>query len=446
MSNAFDPFIPEWWAMGALAILNEKLVAVPLVNRDFSDEFAKGGQVVNTRRPRKMTATRKHKTTAIVAQDVGADNVLIPLNQHIYNSFTVHDLDQQFSMADLIQTYLAPAGFALARMADRVVLGQMAQFLYAGNVAGNTANRVYENIVDTRTLMDNNLAYEDGRHLILNPNVEGKLLKDVNLITQYAAGTTQALRAGIVGNLVGIDLYKTQNLFQLALNTGATGVTSLTVKAAKSAGATTFQSAAQSSVATVAGDWLLLAGQPYEVSVVAGSGDPYTFTLTKALRNDISTSQVAYVFKPVTLNADYALAWGEPIVLNPQANEYVPQIGQMIKLNGFVYTVIDIPAANTLLLDRPLDAAVTSGGNKVASIPNGSYSFAFHRDAMTVAIRPLAPTKAGAGALSAVASANGLTVRAQMWYNGGTQNMQVSLDFLMGIQTLDLNLGAVMVC
>lgn len=445
MANTFDPFIPEWWAMGALAILNEKLVAVPLVNKDFSEEFAKGGQIVNTRRPRKMTATRKHKTTAIASQDVGADNVPIPLNQHIYNSFTVHDLDQQFSMTDLIQTYLAPAGFALARMADRVVLGQMAQFLYAGNVAGNSANRVYENIVDTRTLMDNNLAYEDGRHLILNPNVEGKLLKDVNLITQYAAGTTQALRAGIVGNLVGVDLYKTQNLFQLALNTGATGVTSLIVLAAKSAGALTFVSTAQSGVATVAGDWVIFAGQPYEVASVAGSG-PYTFTLTKALRNDLATSQVGYVFKTMTLNADYASAWGEGIVLSPQSNEYAPQIGQMIKLGSFVYTVIDTPASNTILLDRPLDSAITAAGTRVASIPNGSYSMAFHRDAITVAIRPLAPTKAGAGALSAVASANGLTVRAQMWYNGSSQNMQVSLDFLMGIQTLDTNLGAVMVC
>lgn len=445
MANTFDPFIPQWWANGALAILNEALVAVPLVNKDFSDQFAQGGQIVNTRRPRKMTATRKHKTTAIASQDVGADNVAIPLDQHIYNSFTVHDLDQQFSMQDLITVYLAPAGFALARMADRVVLGQMAQFLYAGNVAGTSANRVYENIVDTRTLMDNNLAYEDGRHLILNPTTEGKLLKDANLITQYAAGTTQALRNGIVGNLVGVDLYKTQNLFQLALNTGATGVTSLIVLAAKSVGATTFSSTAQSGVATAAGDWLIIAGQPYEVASVSGSG-PYAFVLTKALRVDIATSAVAYVFKPQTVSTDYAVAWAEPIVLSPQSNEYSPQIGQMVKINGFVYTVIDVPAANTILLDRPLEALITAASHKVASIPNGAYSLAFHRDAMTVAIRPLAPTKAGAGALSAIASANGLTVRAQMWYNGSSQNMQISLDFLMGIKVLDLNLGAVMVC
>lgn len=444
MANSFDPFVPEWWAMGALAILNEKLVAVPLVNNDFADEFAKGGQIVNTRRPRKMTATRKHQTTAIAAQDVGADNVAIPLNQHIYNSFVVNDLDQQFSMTDLIQLYLAPAGFALARLADRVVLGQMAQFINAGNVAGNTANTTYQNVVDTRALMDNNLAYEDGRHLILNPSTEAKLLKDANLITQYAAGTTAALRAGVVGNLVGLDLFKTQNLFNLALNTGATGVTSLVVLAGKSAGSTTFSATAQSGVATAANDWIVIAGQPYEITGVTGSG-PYVFTLGKPLRNDIATSATAYVFKPVTLNADYAAAWGEPIVLNPQANEYVPQIGQFVKLGGAVYSVIDIPASNTILLDRPLDFAVTSASNKMASLPNAPYSFAFLRDCMTVAIRPLAPTKAGAGALSAVASANGLTVRAQMWYNGTSQNMQVSLDFLMGIQTLDANLGAVMV-
>jgi hypothetical protein len=162
MANFFDPYIPEWWANAALAVLNEKLVALPLVNRDWGAEFAKGGQVINTRRPGKMTATRKHKATDITAQDLTSANVAIPLDQHIYNSFSVHDLDQQYSMEDLIKTYLQPAGFALAKMADRVILGQAAQFLSAGNVAGVGTQKVYENVVDTRALMDNNLAYEDG--------------------------------------------------------------------------------------------------------------------------------------------------------------------------------------------------------------------------------------------------------------------------------------------
>jgi hypothetical protein len=197
-------------------------------------------------------------------------------------------------------------------------------------------------------------------------------------------------------------------------------------------------------VATVAGDWVSINGVPYEVTVVAGAG-PFTFTISRGLMSDTASGTIGYVFKGVTVSTDYALAHGEAIVLTPGANQYVPKAGNFIKVNGVMYAVVDVPAANTLLLDRPLEAIITAASHKIQTVPNGSYSFAFHRDCMTAVIRPLAPTRAGAGALSAVASANGLSVRAQMWYSGVKQTMQVSLDFLMGVKVLDTNLGAVMV-
>jgi hypothetical protein len=444
MANTFDPFIPQWWAMGTLAVLHEALVAVPLFNQDFSEQFAKGGQVVNTRRPRKMTATRKAKTTDIAAQDVGADNVAITLNQQIYNSFTVHDLDQQYSMEDLITTYLRPAGFALAKMADAVVLSQAAQFLLAGNVAGNSGQKVYENIVDGRNVMDNNLADSDGRHLIMNPNTEAKLLKDQTLYQVNTSGSGRALRNGEIGNLVGVDLFKTQNLRQNALNVSATGVQTLTANADVAAGQTTFTTTAQSTVATAAGDWVSIGGVPYKVTNVAGAG-PYTFTLNRALGAKITNSDKIYAVKGTTLNTDYAVGYVETIVLNPQANQYTPKVGDWLDIKGKLYGIVANDATNTYLLDRPLEDAVTAASDKVQTVPPGSYSFMAQRDCMTVVLRNLAPTRPGAGALSAVATYNGLGVRAQMWYNGTKQTMQVSLDFLMGIQVLDTNMGTIVV-
>lgn len=439
MANDFSAFIPEWWAMGALAILNENLVTLPLVNKDFSDQFASGGQVVNTRRPNKMVATRKHQATGIAAQDVSATNVVVPLNQQIYNSFVVQDLDQQWSMADLMQTYLAPAGFALAKMADQIVLGQAARFLYAGNVVGRSDQTVYQNIVDARVLMDNNLAYQENRHLVTSPFVEGLMLKDNTLIQQYSAGTTQALRAGIVGNLVGVDLYKTQ--ISPANTVSSTGSATGTVAAATLVGATSF-TANQTSPTFAAGDWIKLRGQPFKITAVAGGADPRTVTVGRAIPFALTTSDTFVLCKACTVSTNYVAGWAEPIVLAP-SSEYVPAEGNFVEINGNAYAVVRVTAANTVLLDRPLETVITAASHKMATIPPGNYSFMFHRDCMTVAIRPLAQTRAGAGVLSAVANYNGLTVRAQMWYNGTTQTMQVSLDFLMGTQVLDTNLACV---
>lgn len=444
MSNNFDPFIPEWWAMGALAMLNESLVAVPLFNKDFSEAFARGGQIINTRRPHKMTATRKHKDTDIAAQDVSADNIAVPLDQQIYNSFTVHDLDQQWSMADLMSTYLKPAGFALAKMADSIVLAQAAQFLLAGNVTGDpAASRVFNNLVDARALMDTNLAPEEGRNLILNPTLEAKLLKDQYLTRVDNSGSSGALRKGQVGELLNMGMFKTQNLISNTVASGATGATTLTANAAVAVGATTFTTTAQSGVATVANDWVSIAGIPYKVTAVSGSG-PYSFTINRAVTVAAASGAVFTVLKGNSISTSYSAGHGEEIVLSSSANQYVPKVGDWVDILGKLYGIVQNRTTNTYLLDRPLEDAVTSS-DKFQTVPPGNYSLLAQRDALTIVLRTLAPTKPGTGCLSAVATYNNLGVRAQMWYNAVKQTMQVSLDFLMGVKLLDADMGAVVV-
>ena len=52
--NDLDAFVPELWAHQGLAILEENMVMANLVHRDFEDTIAKFGDVVNTRRARRV--------------------------------------------------------------------------------------------------------------------------------------------------------------------------------------------------------------------------------------------------------------------------------------------------------------------------------------------------------------------------------------------------------
>jgi hypothetical protein len=45
--HANDAFIAETWALEGLAILEENMVAANLVHRDFENEIARFGDVVN---------------------------------------------------------------------------------------------------------------------------------------------------------------------------------------------------------------------------------------------------------------------------------------------------------------------------------------------------------------------------------------------------------------
>ena len=108
-----------------------------------------------------------------------------------------------------------------------------------------------------------------------------------------------------------------------------------------------------------------------------------------------------------------------------------------------VYGVLSTPTTTSMLLGRPLEVAAADD-DFVAPGPSGSYNFAFHRQALALVTRPLAAPASGTGALSFVASFNGLSMRITMTYDGNKQGHLVTADLLCGVKVLDINLGAVM--
>jgi len=198
-----------------------------------------------------------------------------------------------------------------------------------------------------------------------------------------------------------------------------------------------------------AGDWVLVNGMPNRVESVSGTFVDGTSTMTLTLKYGLVNGAVdndnVIGYKPVLANnaAGYAIGWNKAIEFDGTGSGYEPQVGQAIQIGSYVYTVIGKPTATSLSLDRSLEGAI-SDNDKIQPLPHGSYNFAFHRNAVTAAIRPLPPVPAGTGAKSSTVNYNGLTVRATMGYDMNSQNMIVTLDFLMGIQVLDTNLGAVL--
>src|SRR4030042_2722594 len=145
--NNNDPFIPELWANEGLAILQENMVMASLVHRDFSMEVANFGDVVNTRRPGQFQFRRKEDADAVLPQDASATLVSVPLNQHIYATFTIKDGEASKSFQDLVQVYLAPGMQDIARGIDRVLCGQFHRFL--ANKVGKLGKLDKNNAKDT---------------------------------------------------------------------------------------------------------------------------------------------------------------------------------------------------------------------------------------------------------------------------------------------------------
>ena len=128
-NNDNDAYLPERWAQEGLAILEENMVAASLVHRDFEDDVAGFGDVLNTRPPASFKIRRKTDDDDVEPQDARSTNVQVPLDQHIYNSFVIKDGEASKSFQELVAIYLLPAMQVIARSVDRAVLGQVHKFL-----------------------------------------------------------------------------------------------------------------------------------------------------------------------------------------------------------------------------------------------------------------------------------------------------------------------------
>lgn len=459
--NDNDAFIPEIWANEGLAILEESMVAAKLVNRDFENEIAKFGDVVNTRRPGTFKIKRKVDGVSLSQQDAIASNVRVPLDQWIYNSFVIRDGEGSKSFQELVDIYLRPAMQAIARGVDRAVLGRIHEFLATptsrvGRLGKLDANNSKDYVLEARQILNVNKAYPENRNLLLAPSSETALLKNELFIKADSRGDGGvALESARLGHILGFNTYMAQNVN--SLSTGADIDATLTVDNALAAGVTPgAQDTSGMTGAVTTGEFLTVDGNDQPTFITAhheSGGNTDTVTLNEANKYATLANATTVRYKKCAVNhptsGTYAAGWSQEVNVDGYTSGKAPQVGQLIAFgvstSRRVYTVIestDNGSTADLLLDRPLEVAVA---NDAAAFPGpyGSFNWAFHKDALALVTRPLAPPPANRGVDSANAQYNDVSMRVSMQYDIQSQGTVVALDILAGVAVLDHNLCVV---
>lgn len=446
-ANSIDPYIPEWWAQETLAILEENMVAANLVNRDFEKYFNKFGDVVNTRRPREFTGKRKVKGDAVTVQDAVADNVAVTLDQWCHVSFTIDDIEETMSMKKLSDEYARPAAVALARMVDQAVLGQYPRFFpnMAGKLGGVTTSNIKDYIIDLRQVLDDNKCYTDGRNLILTSKTEGDCLRPEWFTSADKVGDNgTALRKASIGEKLGFNFFKDLNMANVS-----TGNTVRSFQINNAAGYNIGDTALTVDTGTgeiTVGTWVSIDGQPYQVSARTGTAPTTAITLTYGLLRSVADNAVVTVYTPGAVNNGSGYAVGYTKEITVDGFSVAPRVGQFVTFGTDTtnrYTIIQVTSTTGITLDRALVAAL-SDNDTVNIGPAGAYNLCINKDAITLAIRGLAPVRSGAGALSSSINHNGLAMRSTISYDATYQKHMWTLDFLAGVQVLDSDLGAVL--
>lgn len=450
-ANSVDAFIPELWSRESLAILEENMTASGQVFRDFKTDVAAFGETVHTRKPGELEAVRKVNGDTVTVQDVSATDVEVKLNQHVHTSFLIKDGEESKSFMELVSIYLRPAMLAQARFLDQIVLGQYPQFINncKGNLGSMTSSNARDYILDVREKMNTNKAYSSGRNMIVGPVTETTLLKmDLFTNADKVGDDGTALREASLGRKLGFDFFMCQNM--ASISTGNTVVTGAVNNASGYSIGATAITVDGLSAAISNGTYVTIAGDdtPQRVASTTGGSTPTVITLASpGLRKAVVDNAVVKIYTPgaVNLGAGYAAGWAKAITVD--GFTVAPRTGQIVAFGDSsataVYTIIGTPTTTSILLDRPLDAAIADDA-KVNIGPPGDYNLAFHRNAIALVVRPLALPMPGAGAKAGLANYNGLSMRTVITYDGSQQGHLVTLDMLCGVKVLETALGAVL--
>ncbi len=457
-ANTLDAFVPEWWANESVAILVENQVAANLVHRDFEFLFANAGDIVNTRKPGEFTARRKSVNDDVTIQDASATNIAVPLDQHVHTTFLIRDGEETKSFKSLVDEYLRPATISLARFIDKMVMGQAYQFMNnsAGTMAGLTSSNAVQFISDTRNVMNKNNAHMNNRHLIWTPDAETLLIQNAVFHEADKVGDDgSALREASIGRKLGFQHWMAQNTSEISASGATLGVGEIN-NGLIAVGTTVLTVDGFGANEVNAGNWVSINGIPYEVLAIDNDTATELTIAAPGLREAVADGDdvSVYIEETIDLTAGYAVGFDKEILVDNGSGAVTVnplQVGQMVTFGIGVtaavrYTVMRITIGATedsILLDRPLEAALSDNDAVNYGPEAGGFNFAFHRNAMTLVIRPLQLPQAGTGARAANASFNGGTMRVVITYDGTKQGHLVTLDFLAGIKVLDTSLGAV---
>jgi hypothetical protein len=444
-----DALVPEIWAHEAVQLLYENMVAANLVNRQFDSEIQDYGDVIHTSKPAESKVVRRTDDTPSdgLSQSTSSSDIQVCLNQWFNQSFALKQREMSLAFPDLVQKYLAPRMKTMARSIDRVILGVGAsKFLgtpakRAGRLGALTGTNAYDMVVEADKVLNDNKAPVDERNLIVSSATKAQLLLCDKFIKANERGDGgAAMKTGQIGHVLGFDTYMCQNISNVM--SGADAISG-TITAAHAAGSQDDQ--ASSVVSAVKGEFAVVSGNDQPTWIVTEDAEGAGFTLNEANKYATLAGAQVTVYKACAAAASYAAGYSEEIVVSGYTPGNAPQIGQLIAfgitpVTRQTYTVIestDAGATCAILLDRPLDVAVTAADG-VFPGPYGSVNLAIHPNAITLVSRPLSVAHM-AGIEFAIANIDGLGVRVAMQQKIN-EGLVVAIDLLAGVAVLDQNL------
>ena len=215
---AVTNFIPKLWSARLLAHLDKAHVVANLVNRDYEGEIKQYGDTVNINQIGAITVSNYTENTDISdPQQLETTQKVLTIDKQKYFNFQIDDVDAAQVRSSLMDAAMQRAAYALAEETEKAILNEMdtnATNKLAPSEALDASN-VYKELVGVKLKMDKANVPTVGRYLIISPETHSLLLQEDRFVSTGGAMAEGILRNGLVGQVLGFDVYLSNNLDSL---------------------------------------------------------------------------------------------------------------------------------------------------------------------------------------------------------------------------------------
>lgn len=216
---AVTSFIPQLWAGALLAHLDKVHVVANLVNRDYEGEIRQYGSSVKINQIGAINIKDYTVNTNMdAAEELSTTDIVLNIDKRKYFNFQIDDVDAAQVRGDLMNSAMQRASYALADATETDILKAIDGETGANKIAPEeelSSENIYKNILKMKTELDKQNVPTTGRNLIISPDTHALLLQANVLIGNGSADSEKRVINGFVGQLLGFDVYLSNNLSTL---------------------------------------------------------------------------------------------------------------------------------------------------------------------------------------------------------------------------------------
>lgn len=222
MANSFIK--PSVVAKMALANLYAQSVMLPLVHRDYEEDFVQGaGDTVTIRKPATFTAQDFDENVGTQAQNITESSVAVVLNYHKDITVRIGAKERALDLKDLQEQVITPVMEAHAQAVDETILLAKNDIIQEVGVDGSTTQGIngtnswdWDNprvLIDAKRVLNHRNVPQSERFVVVGPTTAAKWEGD-DLLTKAAdRGDIRGRTDAFLGNrLFGFEPYETTHI------------------------------------------------------------------------------------------------------------------------------------------------------------------------------------------------------------------------------------------